>query len=320
MDTKQIDSYLFGEMSKLEREQVEDRFIGNDELFAEIADRENELVDAYVRDGLSADERIRFERSFEVFPARREKLSNARLLREFIESERQDAKTITIAERSGYFSQLAQMIAFGSPSFQFVSLGLILILAIASLFLLRENRRLGSLESELAAANQRETELVTQIDTAQDASGALTEDLVSERQRIRQLETDIAKLRTQGTNGASTETNRIKPTIATIVLSAGFRGGGPRPVEQVELSGSVEKISAVLILDDVPQGSLVSVRLNGEVLAKDLRVQKRANGESRVTVMFPRSRLQGTQNELVAYDARDNKLGAGYLFSISERK
>jgi hypothetical protein len=322
MDEKRIDSYLYGEMPENEREELEDRFIGDGELFAEIADRENDLVDAYVRNELSGDELKRFERSLDAFPARREKLSNAKPLREFIQSERPEAKTITIAERSGFLTKVADVFSFRSPAFQFASIGLILLLGLFSIFLLRENRRLGSLESELAASRQRESELAAQADNAQDATGALTEDLVAERQRIQHLETEIAKLRDVKGNSQTPEANAVKPTIATILLSPVMirDPGGPRPVERVEIPSGVERISAVLILDDAPASGSVSVKLNGETLARNVRVQTRPNGEKRISVTIPTSRINATQNELTIYDAGDNKLGAGFLFSVSERK
>lgn len=315
MDETQIDSYLYAEMAEDEREKFEDRFIGDDELFAEIAGRENDLVDAYVRGELSTDQRTRFERSLDTFPARREKLKNAELLREFIATERQGAKTITIAERSGYFAQLAQMMAFRSPAFQFASIGLILLLAIASLFLLRENRRLGSLETELAASRQRVEELAAQTESAQGAAGDLTEDLAEARARVSQLETEIEKRREPA------PPSPMKPTIATMVLSAAaVIKGGSQPVQRVEIPSGVERVATVIILDESPASGAVSVRLNGEIVAKNVRVQKRANGESRISVTIQRSRLSDTRNELTVYDASDNKLGANYVFSITERK
>ena len=314
MDETQIDSYLYAEMAENEREKFEDSFIGDDELFAEIAGRENDLVDAYVRGALPTDERTRFEQSLDTFPARREKLKNAELLREFIASEREDAKTITIAERSGYFSQLAQMMAFRSPAFQFASIGLVLLLAIASLLLLRENRRLGSLETELASSRQRVEELSAQAEAAQGSEGDLTEDLVEARARVSQLESEIEKLREPA------PPSQMKPKIATMVLSAAINRGGSQSVQRVEIPAGVERVAAVIILDEAPASGSVSVRINGEMVARNIRVQKRANGENRISVTIQRSRLSDARNELTVYDASDNKLGASYVFSITERK
>ena len=122
MDGKRIDSYLFNEMPETERSEFEDRFAGDDILFAEIAERENELVDRYVRNELSEGDRVRFERSLDTVPARKQKVANAAVIREFIASEREN-KTITIAERTGFFSRLAELFTFRSPAFQFASIG-----------------------------------------------------------------------------------------------------------------------------------------------------------------------------------------------------
>jgi hypothetical protein len=164
-------------------------------------------------------------------------------------------------------------------------------------------------------SRQRVEELAAQTESAQSAAGDLTEDLVEARERVSQLETEIEKLRETAPPSVT------KPTIATMVLSAAaiFKGGS-QPVQRVEIASGVERVATVIILDEAPAGGSVSIRLNGEVVAKNVRVQKRANGESRISFTIPRSRLSDTRNEVTVYDASDNKLGATYVFSITERK
>src|SRR5690349_16655510 len=184
MNVEQIDEYLFNEMSAEAREKFEDRFVDDNDLFFQIADRENELVDSYNAGNLQGNLLGRFERSLAASPARQAKIANSRVLKEFIRDERAEHGAITIAERRGVIERIADLLAFNSPSFQFASIGLILILAVVSIFLLTENRRLGSIQDELASSRAREAELASQVSSQQDASSDLTADLDAERQKI----------------------------------------------------------------------------------------------------------------------------------------
>ena len=318
MDQTPIDAYLFNEMPEQEREKFEETMLGDDDMFYEIAERENELVDRYAKNELRGAELERFELSLATLPARRQKIANARVMREFIDSEKAECKAITIAERTGFFAKLAGLLLFKSPAFQFASVGLIGILAVASLFLFLENRRLGSLQQELAESRRRETQLTTQIESERDATGDLTTDLTAERERIEKLEAAIAKLRQTATNGKPS-TNVAAPTIATLILSTGFRGTGPAPVSRLELSPGLTRVAVVMSLPaETAAGERVSVKLNGETVADNLRVREKTGGEKTVSVTIPVSRIKEARNELAVIDAKGASLSS-YPFSVKRQ-
>jgi hypothetical protein len=310
MSDIQIDKYLYNEMPETEREKFEDSFVSDDALFYEIVERENELVDRYARGEMSGDERGRFERSLGDNPARRQKIENAKILREFIADERPAAKTITIAERSGFFSRL---FSFG-PTLQFASIGLIAILALASVFLWSENRRLGSLQQELAASRQRESELASRIDEESATSGDLTADLEAERERAAQLEAEIAKLRSTTTHPP---VNNPPVTIATLFLSsAGIRGDAV-PVKRFELSPGVSRVSVVVgISSDVASSESLTVTLNGERVGEKLKAKVR-RGETSIAITLPAAKLKPGRNELFVSDSKDAVV-ARYIIAVTQ--
>lgn len=313
MNEKQIDTYLFNEMSEAEREKVEDSFVGDDDLFYEIVERENELVDKYVAGGLSGRELERFERSVEALPARRKKVSNARTLREFVGEERSESPAITpSAELSGFFSRL---FSFG-PALQFASVGVIVILAFASIFLWTENRRLGSLEQQLAMSRQRESELAQQAENERQTSGDLTTDLDAERERIQKLEAEIARLKE--TNADTTPpSNPVAPTVATLILSPVGIRGGPPPSKHLELARGVSRVSTILNLD-IANTERVSVRLNGESIAENVTVQMRGGGKS-VSLAIAADSLKEGRNSLAVFDAKGDQIQE-FAFTVSRRK
>lgn len=314
MDEKRIDSYLFNEMPETERSELEDRFVGDDLLFAGIAERENDLVDRYVRNELSEGDRARFERSLDGLPARRQKVANASVLREFIAGEREN-KTITIAERTGFFPKLAEWFTFRSPVFQFASILAIVLLALASVFLLIENRRLSSIQSDLAAARGREAELASQIENERGVAGDLTAELDAERLRIAELESALAKLRSGNRDNAPVSTPQ-PVTIATLVLSPVGIRGGPPPVRRLELERGVTRVAVVVNLP-AEAAERVSVKLNDEKIGSGLRVVTR-NGEKSISITVPVGRVKEGINDLEVVGSAGDII-AGYRFSAGRK-
>jgi hypothetical protein len=297
MKKKQIDDYLLNKMSADEREKFENRFFEDDDLFFEVAERENTLVDRYVNRDLSAEKRAAFEHALESLPARREKVSNARVLQDLIaDNAPEELQTITIAERQGFLSYIKDLFTFGTPTFQFASVVVIALLALGSVLLLRDNSRLSSIEQQLAESRQRENELASQIGEERDASGDLTAELNAERDRREALEIELAKLRSSG----SPNTNSMAgpTTIATLVLPAVGIKGGPSPVKRIELAKDVEKVSVLVnALSNVRPGDSLSATLNGTPLSHALRVRDK-NGDLQVRLTVEKSQLLDGANSL----------------------
>jgi hypothetical protein len=310
MSNEQIDKYLLGEMSESEREKFEDGFVSDDGLFYEIADRENDLVDRYARGEMPVDERVRFERSLDDNPARRQKIENAKILREFIADEKPATKTITIAERSGFFGRL---FSFG-PALQFASVGLVVILALASIFLWSENRRLGSLQQELAASRQRESELASRVEDESATSGDLTADLEAERERAAKLEAEIAKLRNDINRP---QVDHPPVTIATVLLSSAGTRDGSVPPRRLELATGVLSVAIVAgIPPDAAFTDMVSVTLNDEQVAQGLRPKTR-RGERSIAITLPAAKLKPGRNELSILDSKDAVV-ARYIIAVTQ--
>jgi hypothetical protein len=314
MEQKQIDQYLFEEMPEGQRSQLEEAFLTDDDLFFEIVSRENELVDAYANGGLDAEMLQRFEKSLASNSARRNKIANAKILRGFIAAERNENKTITIAERSGLLSKLTDLFSIRSPALQFASIGLIALLALASLFLLIENRRLNSVRTDLAAARVREAELVAQIENEREASGDLSSDLNSERARISELEEEITKL--SGKPRPSASANPPQSTIATLILSPITARGGQSFTSRLELPEGVTRAAFVINLP-AETGDTVGVRLNGESVADNLHVRTR-KGDKSVSTTIPITRIKDQLNKLEVVTPT-GEVAAAYSFTATRK-
>jgi hypothetical protein len=300
-----------------EREKIEERLLADEDLFYEVEDAENALVDSYVKNELSGEELARFEKSLERIPARRTKAANAAALREFISDERTDPKTITIAEKTGLFDGLRAV--FRSPVFGYSMAGLFLIVSVAALLLLLENQRKdgeiariqaellnrqadNELERQLAESRTKEAELQTQIDSEKNVSGDLTADLERERENRRRLEAEIADLRNQKPDAPPVrqpERDPEPPTIAAITLKpTGSRGSGDVTFS-LNRHSSVERVSVLLTLPaNTGDNERLSVQLNGKTIAQNLKVRTEPNGTKTLAVTVAKSELKIGENKL----------------------
>jgi len=81
-NTTHIVRYLLGRLPKDEQTGFEERLLESEALFEAMKEAESELIDEYVGDTISADDRRRFELYFLTQPERRARVGFARMLRE----------------------------------------------------------------------------------------------------------------------------------------------------------------------------------------------------------------------------------------------
>lgn len=91
-ENAKIRKYLLGNIQvEDERQKIEERLMLDDDYFEEVLIEEEELIQDYVVDCLTADERQRFEKHFFISEERRQKINFARALRRYI-NEKQSPK------------------------------------------------------------------------------------------------------------------------------------------------------------------------------------------------------------------------------------
>ena len=258
--TADIDNYLFGEMSKESHDTFEDQLLSSDELFYEVAERENELVDGFVHGKLESEVEKRFRSSLSRFPARQKKIANAATLQAFIKNE---VAPTPATEKVPWYQRLG--FAFRVPAFVASALGILLIGLIG--LLLVQN---SSLNSELAKVNstninqlrQREAELQAEIESLRTASGDLMTDLGAERERREGLETELEDLRRQIGTANPTNDSPVTPTIATLILRPSGIRGGPDAVRKLRIDNDEKRVALKIFLPGDATDGTFSVRVN----------------------------------------------------------
>jgi hypothetical protein len=91
-ENAKIRKYLLGNIQvEDERQIIEERLMLGDDYFEQVLMEEEELIQDYVDDYLTSDERQKFEKHFLISEERRQKINFARALRRYI-NEHQSPK------------------------------------------------------------------------------------------------------------------------------------------------------------------------------------------------------------------------------------
>ena len=105
-----LNKFLLGQLSEDDRAAVEDRIISDDDFFERLLVVEDEMIDAYTGDELSAGERKLFETRFHSAPHNLERLEFAKNLRQSLVEKRGESNS-GVGVRSGW-STLVQHFRF----------------------------------------------------------------------------------------------------------------------------------------------------------------------------------------------------------------
>lgn len=334
-DETQIKRYLYAEMSAEEKDKFEESFFLDDDLFFEVTDLENRLVDLYAVGKLSGDELNRFEKSLEKFPERKEKAANAKALQTHIKEERPPLPIQIIEpEAETFWQKLAGFFTIQSPIFGSVMAGLLIVFGIAGILLFLDNRqksediarlqnerqgntgdwqkREEQLKSELANSSQRIEELQTQLADKDDDTGELIKSLNSEQQKNRQLERDLERVRQEieKPNPTVTPKKEAGPTIASVILSKGNEGG---KLTTTNVGENTKKLAVNIALpDEVKEGDTFSLKLNGQLFKQNVIPNKKS-----INLTISIKNLNIGENKLTVID-KDGKEITKYTFQVDK--
>ncbi len=325
---EEIKRYLFAEMNDDEQNAFEEKFILDDELFFEISDAENNLVDLYAKNKLGEADLMRFERSLEKIPARRQKIANAKALQTFIAEERTEEKQIIIVETQTFWQKLANFFTIKTSAYGFAMSAFLVLFALAAgvLFIQnnRQNQELARLENEkqqyeqsskqreelqnqIANLRERESELQNSIDAERETSGDLTDELQSERRQRKNLERTVETLQREADIKLPGEPASTAPTIASVRLKPGTKTGGRLGTDEqmLDVSTTTKRITVQLSLpDESGADERFSVKLNGKVVAQNLKPRTDSNGQKSLQlIVLPTDVVVGANSLTVINNA-----------------
>jgi hypothetical protein len=216
---KELDStmmrYLLGDLPEAEKAALEENYFNDPQVFEQVVQVENQLLDAYVRGQLTQSIRNRLEAHYLADPGRRERLKFARTFVGTLDQVNSSGLVAvsTTAEQSWWHSLIPSWPARQWAMASFVAAASLLIL-FGFFWLLSTNRRL---RRELQAAEaQRSSEIQRKNELAQQ--------IIDEQKRADQLATELERVRTQA-KPQETPASPAAPAVVSLILTVGgFRG------------------------------------------------------------------------------------------------
>jgi hypothetical protein len=178
--------YLLGDLPETKQTAVEEEYFADPEKFEEVWAMENDLVDRYVRGGLSRGERELFERNYLQSPKHRGRVAVARkLLEAALSLDRTMAESVVapqvVEPVSSWRSRLMetlntpQMLRFVFPAASFL-----LLFSVFSWLVIeraRLNEGLGRTNAQLSEQQRREQGIADQLAAEREQSGKLKSEL-----------------------------------------------------------------------------------------------------------------------------------------------
>jgi len=243
-NTSLIVRYLLGRLPDDEQAGFEEQLLESEALFEALKEVESELIDEYVGDTLSADDRRQFELYFLIQPERRARVEFARALREAAaehsRAKRSRAAVPEIAASPDTTAWWRRWGEFLIPRPQFAALAACCLIAtftvLGGLILaLRDNSQLRQ-QLQQAQAERAESQ-----ERSAARLAAAESQLSSERSLRQRAEEALDSLNVRTKKGG--------PAIASFILSAFFRpvrGGESRPMpksQQFLIPAAAKRVS-----------------------------------------------------------------------------
>lgn len=205
-------SYLLGGLSSHERSEVERQYFEADDLFDELLDAENHLMDQYVRGSLGEKERTAFERYLSGLPDGQQKLAVSIALMETTDEEKEKAKVVLSRYASENISSRPSFVwsALKQPVRTSYAIAASLALIVIGLFLLFQILHLRATNDQMRARIdklEREKESLEQGARGGNDSN----------ERIRQLEEQL-NVEQQVNEAQAQRLARLQPTTPVVAL------------------------------------------------------------------------------------------------------
>jgi len=228
--------YLLGELSEQEREQVIDKYLGDDDFFEQMLSVEEDLVNDYAQDQLPRRERERFESHYLTPPQQMQRVKRAKAFH--------TAASLVKPPKPSWWRSLLDSFSgpLLVPRYSLAAATLLILLAGTWLAVetVRLRSRVGQSQSEQAALRQREQNLLKQVTEQRGESERLASELQRSQDQLRETEAQRATLqrheqellRLQGqTTPPNTQISQTRPAsskLASFVLNPSlFKERGP---------------------------------------------------------------------------------------------
>ena len=230
-DKKQILNYLLGELPEADQSQVELRLIKDPGFLKETRSVENDLIDDYLDDTLTAENRRLFEEVFVKTPYRQEKIAFAKNLETVLSETAAPVPVAPERINAGWAATFRSLRL--SPYFlRYAAAILLVAMTIVSFWLYADRNRVRrELVQSQAEKVRRDNEAVV----AQSRTEEVSKQLEAERVARLQQEQIAQQLQRERDELGKRQSDKsgVFSSIATFVLSPGLTRGSDEPTRLV---------------------------------------------------------------------------------------
>jgi hypothetical protein len=276
--------YLLGDLPEAEQVCVEDRALADGNYRTALEAAEADLIDAYVRDELSAAERRAFEQRFLGSPQRRQKVAFARDLA-LVAAETRAAER-DFSTRLSAWQALAALVRGWSPALQLAATLAALICVVGASLVVFQNTQLRS----------RVASLESQGRDLQARTGNLQRQLADEQARAGNF---AAQLQQQQPAGAARTSS-----VASLVLLPGLTRADSRREQ--------------LVLNPAAQIAHIEIQLEPRDDYQRFRAELRTLGGEEILIRGSLPKRAAAAGYLVSFDVPATALATGqYELTLS---
>lgn len=285
--------YLLGELTEEEQEQIEARFLTDNQYFEQLCSVEDALIDDYVQDTLAEDERKKVGTLLLSSPRQAREIDFVRdLIRQIGENPSTELKQQSSipVKRSARLRLLLELLRIKAPrrrlSFAVTCLLIVsgLSLAVWNLSLLR---KIGEMENNQAVLEKRGKELQQQISGQEHEREAAVKELEDERKRREQLEQELSALE-------ESRSPIPMPEIAAIDLNADSFSRNEGELRVVRIHPGLSRLRIRINLDKESDYKSYSAAINTfdgkRIWSKD-RASAGQENPGRIILTVPASNL-----------------------------
>lgn len=245
-----LTSYFLGDLSKEEEILLEEEYFSDDEKFLEFEATQNDLIDAYIENQLSLDQKEKFENYLKATPSIRHRVEVAKALSIHISRTKENKEVVTkntLSTPTLWWQSLKEAFTSFSLVWRFAFVSSIAITFLVLTWRYFEQERLKQLfekqQELLTEINKKTLELTTQKETINSQEQKIN----SQETQILQLKESLDKEKQSNPQEQIAQNNNLNSPILSFVLEGDTatltrdEGGEEQKIKLFQkLSGNVQ--------------------------------------------------------------------------------
>ena len=306
MSEKLINRYLLGELPEEQQVEIEDRAFSDQEFMAIITAAENDLIDEYVREQMSAADQGRFESRFLASESRRKRVEFARALTQLLDETRvteRETRKVSAAPVS-WREALAAFFNGLNPVGRLALTAATLLILVGGAWLITQTltlrSQLNQLQAQRSSQQNNQQTLEQQVESERRRNDELSAQLNQEKQQRAQSDESLRQL-SESVKQQQQPNEAPRSIIASLTLLPGIsRGATTQPKLILPPNASVARLQIGIEPEEDYKSFGVELRTTGgrPVWRRDSLTARSSRGGRSIRLTLPASALLPGEYEL----------------------